>query len=212
MDMKSPRPSSRPCREARRRSSARSTSPPGASSFSSYISKLVAEKPDVAYSTVIAEDTITLVKQAFPAGLFKATQLFGILDYGPSTRCPSHRWGRSATGYPSASIYDTPLSKKLAPLGTAVANSGAAGDGFNQIEMIAQGIEQAPLDRTDRGPQTRSRARPCRWCRAARRSTHAATSPRCRSRWARWWGRPKNCPSRTLRRSNWWIRTSTSTC
>lgn len=118
--------------------------PSGASSYSSYISKLIAEKPDVVYSTVIAEDTITFVKQAFPLGFFKATKLFGILDYGtidPMSRPPLGALGY--TYYPSASIYKTPLSAKLAPLGTEVANSGAAGDGFNQIEVIAQGIRKA---------------------------------------------------------------------
>ena len=118
--------------------------PSGASSYASYISKLVAEKPDVTYSTVIAEDTITFVKQAFPLGLFKATQLFGILDYGtidPMPKAPVGALGY--TYYPSASIYHTALAEKLDPLGTEVANSGAAGDGFNQIEMIAQGIEKA---------------------------------------------------------------------
>jgi ABC-type branched-subunit amino acid transport system substrate-binding protein len=118
--------------------------PSGASSYASYISKLVAEKPDVTYSTVIAEDTITFVKQAFPLGLFKATQLFGILDYGTIDPMPKPPVGALGyTYYPSASIYHTALSEKLDPLGTEVANSGAAGDGFNQIEMIVQGIEKA---------------------------------------------------------------------
>lgn len=118
--------------------------PSGASSYASYISKLIAEKPDVVYNTLIAEDMITFVKQAFPLGFFNATQLFGILDYGtidPMTKPPVGALGY--TYYPSASIYNTPLSKKLEALGTEVANSGAAGDGFNQIEMIAQGIEHA---------------------------------------------------------------------
>jgi branched-chain amino acid transport system substrate-binding protein len=118
--------------------------PSGASSYASYISKLIAEKPAVVYNTLIAEDMITFVKQAFPLGFFNATQLFGILDYGtidPMTKPPVGADGY--TYYPSASIYNTPLSKKLEPLGTEVANSGAAGDGFNQIEMIAQGIEHA---------------------------------------------------------------------
>jgi branched-chain amino acid transport system substrate-binding protein len=118
--------------------------PSGASSYASYISKLIAEKPDVVYNTLIAEDMITFVKQAYPLGFFNATQLFGILDYGtidPMTKPPVGALGY--TYYPSASIYNTPLSKKLEPLGTEVANSGAAGDGFNQVEMIAQGIEHA---------------------------------------------------------------------
>jgi ABC-type branched-subunit amino acid transport system substrate-binding protein len=118
--------------------------PSGASSYSSYISKLIAEKPDVVYSTVIAEDTITFVKQAFPLGLFKATQFFGILDYGTIDAMPKPPIGSLGYSYyPSASMYDTALSKKLEPLGTEVANSGSAGDGFNQIEVIAQGIEKA---------------------------------------------------------------------
>jgi branched-chain amino acid transport system substrate-binding protein len=118
--------------------------PSGASSYASYISKLIAEKPDVVYNTLIAEDMITFVKQAYPLGFFNATKLFGILDYGtidPMSRPPVGAQGY--TYYPSASIYNTPLSKKLDPLGAEVANSGAAGDGFNQIELIAQGIEKA---------------------------------------------------------------------
>jgi len=47
------------------------------------------------------------------------------------------------TNYPSAAIYDTPFARELRSLGTSVANGGAAGDGFNQIEVIAQGIERA---------------------------------------------------------------------
>ncbi len=118
--------------------------PSGSSSYSSYIAKLIAEKPDVTYSTIIAEDTITLVKQALPLGLFKATQVFGLFDYGTIDAMPKPPVGALGyTYYPSASIYHTALARKLDPLGTEVANSGAAGDGFNQIEILAQGIERA---------------------------------------------------------------------
>jgi branched-chain amino acid transport system substrate-binding protein len=118
--------------------------PSGASSYSSYISKLIAEKPDVVYNTLVAEDMITFVKQAYPLGFFKATQLFGPLDYvtiDAMTKPPVGAHGYAY--YPAASMFNTPLAKKLEPLGTNVANSGSAGDGFNQIEIIAQGIEKA---------------------------------------------------------------------
>ncbi|HWX88221.1 MAG TPA: ABC transporter substrate-binding protein [Solirubrobacteraceae bacterium] len=118
--------------------------PSGASSYSSYISKLVAEKPAVVYNTLVAEDMITFVKQAYPLGFFKVTQLFGPLDYVTIDAMTKPPVGALGYGYyPAASMYNTPLAKKLAPLGTAVANSGSAGDGFNQIQIIAQGIEQA---------------------------------------------------------------------
>ncbi len=118
--------------------------PSGAPSYSAYISKLVAEKPDIVYNTLVAEDMITFVKQAYPLGFFGATQLFGPLDYVTLDAMTKPPVGAHGYGYyPAASMYDTPLAKKLEPLGTEVANSGSAGDGFNQIEIIAQGIEQA---------------------------------------------------------------------
>jgi branched-chain amino acid transport system substrate-binding protein len=118
--------------------------PSGGSDYSSYIDKLIAERPDVVYSTVITEDTVTLVKQAIPLGLFKDMKYFGILDYGTidaMAQPPIGSYGY--TYYPSASIYHTPFSADLQTLGTAVANGGAAGDAFNQIQIIAQGIADA---------------------------------------------------------------------
>jgi branched-chain amino acid transport system substrate-binding protein len=118
--------------------------PSEAPSYSSYISKLIAEKPDVVYNTLVAEDMVTFVKQAFPLGFFNVTRLFGPLDYVTLDAMTKPPVGQPGYGYyPAASMYDTPLAKKLAPLGTAVANSGSAGDGFNQIEIVAQGIEKA---------------------------------------------------------------------
>lgn len=113
-------------------------------SYSSYISKLIAEKPDVVYNTLVAEDMVTFVKQAFPLGFFNVTRLFGPLDYVTLDAMAKPPIGQPGYGYyPAASMYNTPLAKKLEPLGTAVANSGSAGDGFNQVEIIAQGIEKA---------------------------------------------------------------------
>jgi branched-chain amino acid transport system substrate-binding protein len=118
--------------------------PSEAPSYSSYISKLIAEKPDVVYNTLVSEDMVTFVKQAFPLGFFKVTRLFGPLDYVTLDAMAKPPLGQPGYGYyPAASMYNTPLAKKLEPLGKAVANSGSAGDGFNQIEIIAQGIEKA---------------------------------------------------------------------
>jgi ABC-type branched-subunit amino acid transport system substrate-binding protein len=118
--------------------------PSGGSDYSSYIGKLISERPDAVYSTVITEDTVTLVKQALPLGLFKHTNVFGIFDYGTidaMSQPPVGAYGY--TYYPSASIYHTPFSADLRTLGKAVADGGAAGDAFNQIEIIAQGIADA---------------------------------------------------------------------
>jgi branched-chain amino acid transport system substrate-binding protein len=119
--------------------------PSGGTDYSSYINKLIAEHPDAVYSTVITEDTVTLVKQAVPLGLFEKTKVFGIMDYGTIDAMPKPPVGVAGyTYYPSVSIYrDTSFAHDLESLGTAVANGGAAGDAFNQIQIIAQGIEKA---------------------------------------------------------------------
>jgi len=118
--------------------------PTRGSDYGPYIRKLIAERPDVVYSTAIAEDAVTLVKRALPLGLFKRTKVFGALDYGTidaMVQPPVGAYGY--TYYPSASIYHTPFAADLEKLGTAVANGGAAGDAFNQVEIIAQGIRDA---------------------------------------------------------------------
>lgn len=117
---------------------------PGAASYSSYINKILSKNPDIVYSTMITDDAVTFVKQAIPVGFFDKTKAIGIMDYGTMAgmnKVPEGMLGYSY--YPSAAIYHTQLAKDLSPLGTASANSGAAGDGFNQIEMIAQGIAAA---------------------------------------------------------------------
>lgn len=121
--------------------------PSGGTDFSAYINKLIAEHPDAVYSTVITEDTVTLVKQGLPLGLFEKTKFFGIMDYGTIDAMPKPPVGvEGYTFYPSVSIYrgtTTPFVHDLESLGTAVANGGAAGDAFNQIQIIAQGIDKA---------------------------------------------------------------------
>ena len=56
--------------------------PSGGTDYTPYIEKVIAEHPDAVYSTVITEDTVTLVKQGLPLGLFEKTNFFGIMDYG----------------------------------------------------------------------------------------------------------------------------------
>jgi branched-chain amino acid transport system substrate-binding protein len=118
--------------------------PSGGSDYTPYIDKLIAEHPDAVYSTVITEDTVTLVKQALPLGLFDKTHVFGIMDYATIDAMPKLPVGvEGYTFYPSSSIYHTPFAHELEKLGSAVANGGAAGDAFNQIQLIAQGIAKA---------------------------------------------------------------------
>jgi ABC-type branched-subunit amino acid transport system substrate-binding protein len=118
--------------------------PAGGSDYAPYINRLIAEHPDAVYSTVITEDTVTLVKEGLPLGLFDKTNFFGILDYATIDAMPKPPVGvEGYTFYPSSSIYHTPFSRELEALGGAVANGGAAGDAFNQIQLIAQGIAKA---------------------------------------------------------------------
>jgi branched-chain amino acid transport system substrate-binding protein len=118
--------------------------PSGGTDYTPYIDKVIAEHPDAVYSTVITEDTVTLVKQGLPLGLFDKTNFFGIMDYATIDAMPEPPVGvQGYTFYPSSSIYHTPFARELESLGGAVANGGAAGDAFNQIQLIAQGIVKA---------------------------------------------------------------------
>jgi branched-chain amino acid transport system substrate-binding protein len=118
--------------------------PAGGTDYNPYIGKLIAEHPDAVYSTVITEDTVTFVKQALPLGLFEKTNVFGIMDYATIDAMPKPPVGvQGYSFYPSSSIYHTRFSRELESLAPAVANGGAAGDAFNQIQLIAQGIAKA---------------------------------------------------------------------
>jgi branched-chain amino acid transport system substrate-binding protein len=121
--------------------------PVGGSDYRPYVERVLAAHPDAIYSTAITEDAVTLVEQGLGLGLFR-TPVLGVMDY--ATMADMHELPIGAEGYtvyPSASIYGTPLARDLESLGTGVANGGAAGEGFNQIEVITQGIEKA--DSTD---------------------------------------------------------------
>jgi branched-chain amino acid transport system substrate-binding protein len=119
--------------------------PSGGTDYTPYIDKLISEHPDAVYSTVITEDTVTLVKQGLPLGLFEKTNFLGVMDYGTIDYMPKAPVGvEGYSYYPSAAIYHTtPFAHALESLGTTVANGGAAGDAFNQVEIIAQGIDKA---------------------------------------------------------------------
>jgi branched-chain amino acid transport system substrate-binding protein len=118
--------------------------PSGGKDFTSYIRALLAARPDAVYSTVISDDALTLVEQGRALGLFDRTRFFGVMDYGTLAAMPRPPVGaRGYTVYPSAAIYRTPFAADLTALGATVANGGAAGDAFNQIEVIAQGIDKA---------------------------------------------------------------------
>ena len=121
--------------------------PAGGHDYRPYIERVLAAHPDAIYSTAIAEDAVTLVRQGLGLGLFR-TPMLDVMDYATMAQMPELPLGMEGyTVYPSASIYGTPYARDLESLGTSVANGGAAGEGFNQIEVIAQGIEKA--DSTD---------------------------------------------------------------
>jgi branched-chain amino acid transport system substrate-binding protein len=118
--------------------------PAGGANFRPYIRALLASRPDVVVSTAIEEDAQTLVSQGLPLGLFAGARVLGVMDYGVLATMPEPPLGiEGYTIYPSAAIYDTPYARALEALGPSVANGGAAGDAFNQIELIAQGIAKA---------------------------------------------------------------------
>lgn len=118
--------------------------PSGVTDYTPYIDKLIAEHPDAVYSTMIAEDAVTLAKQGLALGLFEKINFFGVMDYGTIDHMPEPPVGvEGYTYYPSAAIYHTPFSRDLRSLGATAANGGAAGDAFNQIQIIAQGIDRA---------------------------------------------------------------------
>jgi ABC-type branched-subunit amino acid transport system substrate-binding protein len=118
--------------------------PAGDGDYTPYIEKLLAAHPDAVYSTVITGDAATLVEQGLPLGLFARTHFLGVMDYATIDAMPKPPVGAAGyTVYPSAAIYNTPYARDLQSLGATVANSGAAGDAFNQIEIIAQGIAKA---------------------------------------------------------------------
>ncbi len=117
--------------------------PVGGSDYRPYIERVLAAHPDAIYSTAITEDAVTLVRQSLGLGLFK-TPVLGVMDYATMADMPEPPAGvEGYTNYPSAAIYGTPFARELRSLGGAVANGGAAGDAFNQIEVIAQGIAKA---------------------------------------------------------------------
>ena len=118
--------------------------PSGGADFTPYVRQLLAQHPQAVYSTVITGDAVTLVAQGQPLGLFEKDHFLGVMDYGTIAAMINPPLGvEGYTNYPSAAIYQTPSAIALGSLGTTVANSGAAGDAFNQIELIAQGIEKA---------------------------------------------------------------------
>lgn len=119
--------------------------PSGGGDYAPYIRGLLARHPDAIYSTAIAQDAQTLVRDGLPLGLFEpARNLFGTMDYATIDAMPRPPVGvEGYTLYPSASIYHTPFARELRRLGAVVADGGAAGEGFNQVQLIAQGIEQA---------------------------------------------------------------------
>lgn len=118
--------------------------PVGGEGFAPYIRKLIAARPDAVYAAVIDEDAQTFVADAEAAGLYARTHVLQVADY--ATLAGMDRAPVGAEGYtiyPTAAIYRTADARAVQSLGVSTANDGAAGEGFNQIEVIAQGIAKA---------------------------------------------------------------------
>jgi branched-chain amino acid transport system substrate-binding protein len=118
--------------------------PPAGADYTPYIHALLAAHPDAVYSSAITRDALTLVRQGLPLRLFARARFLGVADYATLAAIKRLPVGaRGYTIYPSAAIYATPFARALRSLGAGAANGGAAGDAFNQIELIAQGIQKA---------------------------------------------------------------------
>jgi ABC-type branched-subunit amino acid transport system substrate-binding protein len=118
--------------------------PAGGADYTPYISSLLAAHPDAVYSSAIAGDALTLIGRGLARGLLAKAHLLTVADYDTLAAMPHVPAGAEGyTIYPTAAVYRTPFARELEPLGAKTANGGAAGDAFNQIEIIAQGIEKA---------------------------------------------------------------------
>jgi branched-chain amino acid transport system substrate-binding protein len=118
--------------------------PAGGRDYTPYISSQLAAHPDAVYSSAITADALTLVRQGLPLGLFAKAHILTVADYATLAAMPHPPAGAEGyTIYPTAAIYRTPFAHELNALGARAANGGAAGDAFDQIEIIAQGIEKA---------------------------------------------------------------------
>jgi ABC-type branched-subunit amino acid transport system substrate-binding protein len=120
------------------------------SDYTPYINKLLSEKPDFVYNNLIVGDLITFTQQAAPLGLFDKLKgnyigfydLGSLLALGKKVPVGVHGY----TYYPEPYLYNTPEIATLADQYKASTGSiatGAVGDGYNQIWMIAQGIAKA---------------------------------------------------------------------
>ena len=188
-------------RQRAERSSARTTLPSGGTDYTPYIDKLIAEHPDAVYSTVITEDTVTLVKQGLPAGVVRKDQVLR------NPRLRHDRRHGSAAGR-RAGLHVLPLGGDLphavlARARVAGQDRGQRRRGRRRVQPDPDhraGDRQSEIDRPDAvrealggrdgadGPGERGR------------STSATTRSRCRSRWARSCGQAGHSRSRTFSR------------
>jgi branched-chain amino acid transport system substrate-binding protein len=119
--------------------------PSGVSNYVKYLKEVRDARPDVIYTGLVGADATTFDQDAFRLDIFKETKIFGIMDYAKlagMAKAPAGAYGY--TYYPSASVYRTPFATELkAALGAKAAAAGAAGEGFDEVQTIAQGIAKA---------------------------------------------------------------------
>jgi branched-chain amino acid transport system substrate-binding protein len=119
--------------------------------YTPYINKILSKKPDFVYNDLITGDAATFVKQAGPLGLFNQLGPGGMIGfYDLSTliamgkNAPVGQYGYDY--YPEPYLYPGKEMNEVASAyktETGKTATGAFGDGYNQISMIAQAIEKA---------------------------------------------------------------------
>jgi ABC-type branched-subunit amino acid transport system substrate-binding protein len=121
------------------------------SDYAPFINKILSKKPDFVFSNLITSDLATFVKQAKPLGLFDQLgegNFIGFLDLTTllslGKDAPIGQYGY--TYYPEPYLYPGKVMDAMAEkykASTGRVATGAVGDGYNQVWMIAQAIEKA---------------------------------------------------------------------
>jgi branched-chain amino acid transport system substrate-binding protein len=121
------------------------------SDYTPYINKILSNKPDFVYSNLISGDLATFIKQAGPLGLFDQLgegkllcfcDLTTLLALGKDSPVGQYAY----TYYPEPYIYPGPTMDAMADkykASTGRVATGAVGDGYNEIWLVAQAIEKA---------------------------------------------------------------------
>lgn len=126
----------------------------GTSDYSPYINKILSLKPDFLYNFVAVDGLVTFSKQAKSLGLYdemgpKSSTSFWDLStlIAAGSAAPAGQYGE--TSLPEPYLFPSEEMDAVTDAftqSTGRVATGAVVDGYNQITMIAQGIERAGVD------------------------------------------------------------------